>query len=718
MLSGCLDRRATRTLSLILMLLAATFGQRVLADTPPAGRPAEPLQIRNGTTLKECPDWVAALAIAPDGQTAAAGTYESFSLLSLATEKELVSLPEKAGFVKSLAFSADGKTLAVGSYQTVALWDVVSKKKLQALPGHQGYVLSLVFSKDGKWLVTGCDDETVRIWETSGWKLKQTLAGHSKPVTGVAISPDGLLIASCSGDETKPSKAGEVKLWELASGKELSFSAGTATGVHDKGVNAVAFSPDGKRLASSSFDETIKIWEIPGGKLERTLEGHSRPVNSVAFFADGKLLATSGGGRFIGGNEIRVWDVATGDVKAILKGHEARVLQAVVTPDSKRLLSGSGDTTVRVWDLSPLISAKAAPKAIAAVDSPQPKPAAVVDAKKADDKPAVATPAPVSATKPARKVFRAGMIGLDTSHAVAFAQILNAVKPPEDIAGCRIVAAYPKGSPDILSSTRRVPEYTKTLEKLGVEIVDSIDVMLTKVDVVFLETNDGRPHLEQVLPVLKAGKPVFIDKPIAGSLTDAIAIFDAAKKYKVPIFSSSSLRFTKRLQEIRNGKYGAIYGCDAYSPCHLEATHPDFFWYGVHGVEMLYTVMCTGCEKVSRVSTKDIDMAVGVWKGGRVGSFRGLRHAKAGYGGTVFTAQGVQPLGDYESYRVLVVEIIKFFGSGKPPVTEAETLELFAFMEAADESKRQGGAPVALAPLMEKARKEAAARLAKLDKSP
>src|SRR5262249_28095282 len=184
---------------------------------------------------------------------------------------------------------------------------------------------------------------------------------------------------------------------------------------------------------------------------------------------------------------------------------------------------------------------------------------------------------------------------------------------------------YPKGSRDIKSSTDRVPEYTQKVGDLGVEIVGSIDDLLGKVDVVLLETNDGRPHLEQVLPVLKAGKPVFIDKPIAGSLTDAVAIFEAGKKYKVPLFSSSSLRYAQGAQEIRGGKIGEVKGCDAYSPCALEATHPDLFWYGIHGVESLFTVMGTGCESVSRTSTPGIDLAVGVWQGGRVGTFRGVR---------------------------------------------------------------------------------------------
>ncbi|MFP6619145.1 MAG: Gfo/Idh/MocA family oxidoreductase, partial [Pirellulaceae bacterium] len=139
--------------------------------------------------------------------------------------------------------------------------------------------------------------------------------------------------------------------------------------------------------------------------------------------------------------------------------------------------------------------------------------------------------------------LRVGIIGLDTSHVIAFTKMLNEGNAADDIAKCRVVAAYPKGSPDIESSVTRVPKYTAQVKEMGVEIVDSIDALTEKVDVVLLETNDGRPHLEQIIPVLKAGKPVFIDKPIAGSLIDAVAIFELAKKHKVPVFSSSSLRF-------------------------------------------------------------------------------------------------------------------------------------------------------------------------------
>ena len=304
-------------------------------------------------------------------------------------------------------------------------------------------------------------------------------------------------------------------------------------------------------------------------------------------------------------------------------------------------------------------------------------------------------------------VIHVGMIGLDTSHCLAFTKLLNDDNAPPELANCRVICAYPKGSPDIESSTSRVPGYTEEMKKLGVEIVPSIAALIEQVDCVLLETNDGRPHLEQVKPVIEAGKSVFIDKPLAGSLADCLAIYALAEEHQVPVFSSSSLRFSAGVQAVRSGAAGDVLGCEAYSPCALEATHPDLFWYGIHGVELLYTAMGPGCVSVTRSSTPGTDVAVGTWSDGRIGTFRGIRNGKSGYGGTVFGSKAIQPLGGYDGYRPLVVEIVKFFRTGESPIPAEETLELYAFMEAADESKRQEGRPVAIADVMSRAKKEA-----------
>ena len=304
------------------------------------------------------------------------------------------------------------------------------------------------------------------------------------------------------------------------------------------------------------------------------------------------------------------------------------------------------------------------------------------------------------------KPLRCGIIGLDTSHAVAFTTTLNSKNLPE-FAGVKVVAVYPKGSPDIESSVKRVPEYTEKVKAMGVEIVDSIDALLSKVDAVFLETNDGRPHLEQLRPCLAAKKPVFIDKPIAASLKDTLAIFAEAKQARVPVFCSSSLRFSKATQAVAKGSVGKVKSAETFSPAHLEPTHPDLYWYGVHGCESLFTVMGTGCVSVKRGTTDDGKILVtGTWSGGRTGIFREENGKdRKSYGGKAIGEKGEAEIGKYDNYDVLLSAIIEFFRTGKVPVSAEETTELYAFMEAADESKRRGGAEVTLQEVIEKAKK-------------
>ena len=301
---------------------------------------------------------------------------------------------------------------------------------------------------------------------------------------------------------------------------------------------------------------------------------------------------------------------------------------------------------------------------------------------------------------------KVGIIGLDTSHCIAFTKALNAPNSDPQFAGYKVIAAFPTaGSSDLPSSINRLAGFTEEVRQQGVEIVGSIEELLKKVDVVLLETVDGRKHLEQALPVIKAGKRLFIDKPISASLRDAIAIFSAAEKYNVPVFSSSSLRYMGSVQEAVQGKIGKVLGADTYSPATLEKTHPDFFWYGIHGVEILYTVMGKGCQSVVRVHTESTDIVVGTWEDGRIGTFRGTRTGEHNYGGVVFGEKGEICLGKFGGYDKLLIQIIDFFSTGKVPVTPSETIEICAFMEAADESKLKGGVSVDLETLMQRAQK-------------
>ncbi|MFG0263965.1 MAG: Gfo/Idh/MocA family protein [Rhodopirellula sp. JB055] len=308
----------------------------------------------------------------------------------------------------------------------------------------------------------------------------------------------------------------------------------------------------------------------------------------------------------------------------------------------------------------------------------------------------------------AKDPVRIGIIGLDTSHSPAFAKEFNAEHSDGDpLAGFRVVAAYPYGSKTIESSSSRIPGYTEQLKSMGIEIVDSINDLLSKVDCVLLETNDGTLHHEQALQVFAAGKPVFIDKPVGSNLAETVAIYEAAKHHNVPMFSSSSLRYSKGAQAIRSGSVGKVLGCSAHSPCKIEPSHIDLYWYGIHGVETLYTCMGVGCETVSHTSTDDFELAVGRWGDGRIGTFRGIRAGGSGYGGMVYGEKAIQEIGKYDGYRPLLVEIAEFFRTGEPPIDSAETIELYAFMQAAFESKRQGGIPVEIETVMQAAQVKA-----------
>jgi hypothetical protein len=308
------------------------------------------------------------------------------------------------------------------------------------------------------------------------------------------------------------------------------------------------------------------------------------------------------------------------------------------------------------------------------------------------------SPSPALASMETGK--RVGIIGLDTSHSIAFTKVLNGHHRSGEYLGFHVVAAYPYGSRNIPSSRDRIPGYTEEIQKMGVSIVGSIAELLEQVDVVLLETNDGKLHLEQALEVFKSGKRMFIDKPITASYADAVKIFQASDEYGVPVFSASSLRYVKGIEAIDKSK---VVGAHTFSPAEIEPSHPDLFWYGIHGVETLYTVMGTGCESVVRVSTEETDVVVGTWKDGRIGTFRGTRSGVHDYGGTVFTTEKNVVLGPYSGYEPLLLEIVKYFETGIVPVQPEETLEILAFMEAADESKRLDGKRIYLEEILKMA---------------
>ena len=305
----------------------------------------------------------------------------------------------------------------------------------------------------------------------------------------------------------------------------------------------------------------------------------------------------------------------------------------------------------------------------------------------------------------AQEKFRLGIIGTTTSHAPAFVNLIHAQNAVAPVSDFRVTAAYPGGVPDNPASWGRVERFANELEQGGIKLYSTIESMLPEVDGILLLSVDGRPRLEQAKPVIAAGKPMFLDKPMAACLADTLEIFRLAEESKVPIFSSSSLRFATDYQKMRNEQpLGKILGVETWGPCSIDRHHPDLLWYGIHGVEMLFTLMGPGCQTVSRTQTSHTELAVGVWDDNRIGSFRGLRTGRQDYGAIVFGERGIGEAGKYDGYLPIVTAFCKFFQTGESPFDPQETIEIIAFIEAADESKRLGGLPVSIAETIAKAK--------------
>ena len=298
-------------------------------------------------------------------------------------------------------------------------------------------------------------------------------------------------------------------------------------------------------------------------------------------------------------------------------------------------------------------------------------------------------------------VMRIGVIGLDTSHSIAFTKQLNTMPEKTEYRDFRVVAAVVHGSRDIASSTKRYPASTAKMQEMGVEIVPDVDTLLGRVDAVLLETNDGREHLWQAEKVFRAGKRVFIDKPLAHNLADSVAIVRLAKKYNATFFSSSAIRYVKAIRETK-AKGVPVRGMDCWTCLTVEPTHELWYWYGIHSVDPIFAVLGRGCEEVSSLSSSDGVVAIGKWNDGRFGIARGLSTARGGapYGGVIFTEEGQVDMGSYEGYVAELDAILEYFRTGVVPVDPEETIEVMAFMTAARISSENGGRAVRIADVL------------------
>jgi len=322
------------------------------------------------------------------------------------------------------------------------------------------------------------------------------------------------------------------------------------------------------------------------------------------------------------------------------------------------------------------------------------------------------------------KPVRVGILGLDNYQAVAYTQLFNNPKAAGDLAGLRVVAAFPaQASADIPESVESLPKWKEQIVKFDVELVGSVEELLRRCDAVMIMSLDGRKHLEQATAVLKAGKRLYIGRPLAASLGDAVAILRLAEQTKTPCWSSSQHRYSPGFIGMRNHpEVGSVLGCDIYGGCPTEPHHAELFWHAVHSIDALYAIMGPGCESVRCTSTPLAEVVTATWADGRVGTYRGIKKGAVKYSATVFGDKGVSisgvyghgvpvkggaPTNDkYMGYEGIAVEIAKFFKGGPVPVPAAETLEVFGFMEAAHESKRQNGAAIRVADVLKKARPE------------
>lgn len=303
-------------------------------------------------------------------------------------------------------------------------------------------------------------------------------------------------------------------------------------------------------------------------------------------------------------------------------------------------------------------------------------------------------------------MIRVGIAGLDSSHCTAFTEILNRTSAEDNESAVRIVAGYPGGSPDFPLSRDRVAGFTEQMRNMGVSIVTSMEALMSDVDALILGSVDGRQHLSQAELLFQAGLPVFVDKPLAHSLCDALKIRNLGRRYGVPWFSASALRYQADLQTLlAEHTAGEIVGCDTFGQSQAASGHADLAWYGIHGTEVLYAFLGQGCLSITRLQTPRSEQVTGLWTEGRIGTYRGIREQthKTGFGVTVFGTDAQVHLRFPATYEGLVGVICEFFRTRIPPVAEAEMIEVFTFIEAADESRRRGGIPVTLQSVLESA---------------
>ena len=295
--------------------------------------------------------------------------------------------------------------------------------------------------------------------------------------------------------------------------------------------------------------------------------------------------------------------------------------------------------------------------------------------------------------------LKLGMIGLDTSHCEAFVGVLNYPDAPHHVLGARVVGAYPGGSALCAISRDRLGKFTQAMrEKHAIALYDSIEELGRHVDAFLLTSVDGRQHLEQFRILSRLGKPVFIDKPMTCSSEDARQIADLAVETGTPWMSASSVRCSAGIAGL-TAPDDAVGSCEAFGTLPILDDYPTYFWYGVHGADVLFSYLGKGCRSVRTLHSGETDLLIGTWQDGRIGTVRGMRFTAYHFGCSVFTKKGtVHGLAGDEppQHYLLAREIVRFFQTGTSPIDPKETVEVMAFLDAAGQSLAAGGQVVEL----------------------
>jgi WD40 repeat protein/tRNA A-37 threonylcarbamoyl transferase component Bud32 len=311
-------------------------------------------------TFKGHTGLVVSVALSPDCKRLASADRVSVKVWDTTSSQEPLTVQGEMGWwFGTAAFSPDGKRVAVGTGNgPVKVCDASTGQVSLTLKGHTAWVVSAAFSADGKRLATASHDKTVKIWDAATGEEIRTLHGHTNRVNGVAFSPDGTRVASADGNNEQKT-VGQVKVWDATTGRELLALKVPSVDSHRPFLTSVVFSPDGKRLAAGVTQHArpkasaqgwefvsgaVQIWDAATGRELLFLRDHHH-VNSVAFSPDGKRVASA---CLVG--TLKMWDTTTGEELFTFKGHNGDANSVAFSPDGNRLASGSDDTTVRVWD--------------------------------------------------------------------------------------------------------------------------------------------------------------------------------------------------------------------------------------------------------------------------------------------------------------------------------------------------------------------------------